>query len=35
MEDVEHENAMVEVKPIVELSLNSVVELIAPGTFNV
>ena len=35
MEDVENENAMVEVSSVVELSLNSVVGLTAPGTFKV
>ncbi|KAA0034359.1 gypsy/ty3 element polyprotein [Cucumis melo var. makuwa] len=35
MEDSMHEEEMVEVSPIVELSLNSVVGLTAPGTFKV
>lgn len=35
MEDVENAEAMVEVSPVVELSLNSVVGLTAPGTFKI
>lgn len=35
MEDVENAEAMVEVSPVVELSLNSVAGLTAPGTFKI
>ncbi|KAA0032388.1 gypsy/ty3 element polyprotein [Cucumis melo var. makuwa] len=35
MEDSTHEEEMVEVSPVVELSLNSVVGLTAPGTFKI
>lgn len=35
MEDIENEETMVEISPVVELSLNSVVGLTALGTFKI